>query len=114
MAYLAILGLGIAFTLFGLRRTVRRGRPLDQSYVAMLIWRSYGLAAAVAGVVFPIVWLVASHALLGGSVEANLPPGYDVNVLKAAMLVGASTFLNFTFFGYRDHVFGRPGDDGNS
>lgn len=97
-------GLGVRFSLFGLYRRRTRGRSITSGYTTELAWDSIQLGVTLSAGVYPIAYLLTSIARYGGSVEQNLPPGVQQDFLLVILLVGGTTTLTYTAFGYLKHL----------
>jgi hypothetical protein len=104
MAYLATLALSCFFFVIGLAYRRSSAKPIDKSFSAELIVKAIGLAGALAGGMVPMLWLTYMYAMSGSPIATSLPPGYDENVLRAVLLIGAPVMLNYAYFGWLDHV----------
>lgn len=106
MWYVAGFGLSILLFAYGIFHRLRREKlEVDSAYVSKLVWVALGFGMALIMVVAPAIWLFASLAVRGGTIEDNLPPGIAPQFLLGILVIGACMTLAYTFFGYRDHVF---------
>ena len=104
MPYLGTLILGLALMAFGLVRRRRRKQVIDQAYVQKLALVSLGAGSAIVGGALPVLWLLVSYSLRGGTVEDNLPPGFDVKAILTVVVVGGVVATISAIYGYLDHL----------
>jgi hypothetical protein len=104
MPYAVILILGTAIVIGTLCYRVRSGKVSDKGFVTEPILKSYAFAAALGGAVYPVAWLTIASALSPGPISNNLPPGYDENVIRGALLVGAPVMLTYASYALWEHI----------
>ena len=102
--YLLLLFIWLLLIGGGLYRRRRCGLAADRAFASKLAWVSFGLASAVAGVIIPSLWLFVSLSVHGGTVEANVPPGYSVQFILGVLLIGAAFVAVSAVYGYLEHL----------
>ena len=104
LPYLAIVVLFVILTGWGIRRRARRGQTCDRAFVSKLAWQAASLSTAIIGAIFPSLWVFVSYTIHGGSIDANIPPGYSPAFILGSLNVGGAFIAISTYFGYTEHL----------
>jgi hypothetical protein len=104
---LPFLGLACLFLilfLHGLWHCGASPNPCDRAFALKLLSTSLSLSAAVVGAILPACWLLISLAIHGGTLESNLPPGYSMQLVLVALLVGSGFIVVTAFYSHVEHL----------
>lgn len=104
MQYLATFAISVVAFIIGCRLRRTRGKPIDRQFANKLAIAAGGIGAGAGGMVLPSVWLLVSWALRGGSLQDNLPPGFEVGFVMAALPVGGALLLLNAVFSFIEHL----------
>jgi hypothetical protein len=101
---LAVALLGALIFGLGCWHRHRHNLPIDRAFSTKLVMVSLAGAGAVVLGLFPVGWLLVRHAVWGGPVESNLPPGVSVDALLGLLVVGVFIALVHAFYGLVEHL----------
>lgn len=104
LPYLAILAVCLALFTFGVRRRWSQRKNCDRAFASKLAWTSASVATATMGSIFPALWVIGSFAWNGGTIDANLPPGYSSGFILGSLIVGGTFTAINTAYGYIEHL----------
>lgn len=104
LPYFAVLVLFAIFTSYGIYRRRSHDQACGRAFTSKLAWTSASLATAMVGSIFPACWAFASYTWHGGTIDANLPPGYSTGFILGSPMVGCAFTAISTVYGYTEHL----------
>lgn len=96
--------LGLVFFGAGCWYRYRRGQPLDRAFGTKHVLVSLAGASALVLILFPVCWLLIRHAVWGGTVEGNLPPGFSVEAMLGILVLGMFIGVTHAAYSILEHL----------
>lgn len=61
-------------------------------------------ASALVLILFPGCWLLVRHAVWGGTVEGNLPPGFSIDAMLGILVLGMFIGVTHAAYSILEHL----------
>ncbi len=101
---LAVAILGLVMFAAGCWYRRRRELPMDRSFGTKHVMVSLAGASALVLILFPVCWLLIRHAVWGGSVDGNLPPGFSVDAMLGILVLGMFIGVTHAVYSLLEHL----------